>query len=244
MTQSKAVGITVLAFSITFFGHLAQSQKLPSGAEVLQKVVDGVEGVQDYEVSLEADVHLERVRIPRAKATMYFKKPDKVHFDSPSIAMMPREGIAFNSAAVLEQYTAEMVGGDTVQGKKAFKLQLAAKAPTARLRQLFIWINPENWTISRLQTIPHEGRILTMDFSYGFQDGKYWMPVSLTASFGILDEGGMKKPQVDSSSSPETPLDQMQMRAPRSGSISITYSDYKINIGLSDEIFKPTQNEQ
>ena len=244
MTSTKAVKTSILVFALTFFGQLAQSQKLPSGAEVLQKVVKGVEGVQDYEVSLEADVHLERVRIPRAKATMYFKKPDKVHFDSPSIAMMPREGVAFNSAAVLEQYTAQMIGEDTVQGKKAFKLQLAAKAATARLRQLFIWVNPENWTISRLQTIPHEGRILTMDFSYGLQDGKYWMPVALTASFGILDEGGMRRPQADSSSSPETPLDQMQMRTPRSGSITITYSDYKINVGLSDEIFKPQQNKQ
>ncbi len=221
----------------------AESQRLPSGAEVLQQVVKGVEGVEDYEVSLQADVHMDRVRIPKAMATMYFKKPDKVHFDSPSIAMMPREGIAFNSEAVLEQYTAQMIGEDTVQGSKVFKLQLAAKAATARLRQLFIWVNPENWTISRLQTIPYEGRILTMDFVYGLQVEKYWMPISLTARFGLLDDGGPARLQADSSSAPETPLDQMQPRGPRSGSISIIYSNYKVNIGLSDDIFKSTQNK-
>ncbi len=233
-----------MAFAVLLLAANADSQKLPSGSEVLQKLEKGVEDVQDYQVSLEADVHLERVRIPRAKATMYFKKPDKIHFDSPSIALMPREGVAFNSAAVLEQYTAQMIGGDTIQGKKVLKLQLAAKESNARLRQLFIWVNTETWTISRLQTIPHEGRILTMDFSYSLQNGKYWMPASLTASFGLLDEGGMKKPQADSSSSPETPLDQMQSRAPRSGSITITYSDYRINIGLSDDIFKAAPSKQ
>jgi len=233
-----------LAFAVLLLAANADSQKLPSGSEVLQKLEKGVEDVQDYQVSLEADVHLERVRIPRAKATMYFKKPDKIHFDSPSIALMPREGVAFNSAAVLEQYTAQMIGGDTIQGKKVLKLQLAAKESNARLRQLFIWVNTETWTISRLQTIPHEGRILTMDFSYSLQNGKYWMPASLTASFGLLDKGGMKKPQADSSSSPETPLDQMQSRAPRSGSITITYSDYRINIGLSDDIFKAAPSKQ
>ena len=221
-----------------------KSQRLPTGTEVLQRVEKGVEGVDDYVVHLQADIHMERVRIPRASATMYFKKPDKIHFDSPSIAMMPREGIAFNSAAVLEQYTAQMIGEDTAQGLKVFKLQLAAKAATARLRQLFIWVNPENWTISRLQTIPYEGRILTMDFASALQDGKYWMPVSVTARFGLLDEGRAAKTQMDSSSAPETPLDQMQPRAPRSGSISIVYSDYKINTGLSDDIFKSTQNKQ
>ena len=235
---------TLLAFAVLLLAANADSQKLPSGSEVLLKLEKGVEDVQDYQVSLEADVHLERVRIPRAKATMYFKKPDKIHFDSPSIALMPREGVAFNSAAVLEQYTAQMIGGDTIQGKKVLKLQLAAKESNARLRQLFIWVNTETWTISRLQTIPHEGRILTMDFSYSLQNGKYWMPASLTASFGLLDEGGIRKPQADSSSSPETPLDQMQSRAPRSGSITITYSDYRINIGLSDDIFKAAPSKQ
>jgi len=222
---------------------LARSRQLLSGPEVLQRVEQGVEGVQDYVVNLEADVHMERVRIPRAKATMYFKKPDLVHFDSPGIAMIPREGIAFNSAAVLEQYTAQIVGEDTVQGLKVLKLQLAAKAATARLRQLFIWVNPVNWSISRLQTVPYEGRTLSVDFSYGLQDGKYWMPTSLTAQFGLLDEGGTIKAQVDTSTVPETPLDQMQPRSPRSGSISIVYSNYRINVGLSDDIFKSSQNK-
>lgn len=233
----------VLVSVFLYFGQVTESQKLPSGTEVLQKLEEGVEGVQDYEVNLEADVHMERVRIPRAKATMYFKSPDKIHFDSPSIAMMPREGVAFNSVAVLEQYTAQMIGEDTLQGTKVFKLQLAAKATTARLRQLFIWVNPQHWTISRLQTVPYEGRILTVDFSYGLQQDKYWMPVSLTARFGLLDEVGARKLEVDSTTSPQTPLDQIQPRAPRSGSITITYFDYKINIGLSDDIFKPAKNE-
>jgi outer membrane lipoprotein-sorting protein len=234
---------TLLVIVVLLFTN-ANSQRLPSGSEVLLKLQKGVEDVQDYQVSLEADIHLDRVRIPRAKATMYFKKPDKIHFDSPSIALMPREGVAFNSAAVLERYTAQMIGQDTVQGKKVFKLQLAAKESNARLRQLFIWVDPETWTISRLQTIPHEGRILTMDFSYSLQQGRHWMPASLTANFGVLDEGGMRKPQADSSSSPETPMDQMQARAPRSGSITITYSDYRINIGLSDDIFRPASTKQ
>lgn len=220
----------------------AESQRLPSGADVLQKVENGVEGVQDYVVNLQTDVHMERLRIPRAIATMYFKRPDKIHFDSPSIVMMPREGIVFGSVAVLEQYTAETIGEDTVQRVKNFKLQLAAKSATARLRQLFIWVNPETWTISRLQTIPYEGRILTMGFTYGLQEGKYWMPVSLTARLGLLDEARPPMQSLDSSSTPETPLDQIQPRAQRSGSSSIIYSGYKINVGLSDDLFKPAPN--
>ncbi len=217
-------------------------QRLPSGADVLRNVVKGVEDVNDYTVTLQADLHMEHVRIPRSTATMYFKKPDKIHFDSPSIAMMPREGIAFNTAAMLDQYTAQMIGEDTALGLKAYKLQLAAKSATARLRQLFVWVNPENWTLVRLQTIPYEGRIVTVDFVYDLQDGKYWMPVSMDARFGLIGNPRASQSPGDSTA-PENPAEQMMPRAPRTGSISITYSDYKINTGLSDEVFKPAQTK-
>jgi len=218
----------------------ARTQRLPSGADVLHRLVQGVEGVDDYTVNLQADLHMEHIRIPRAAATMYFKKPDKIHFDSPSIALMPREGVAFNSAAVLEQYTAQMIGEDTAAGLKVYKLQLAAKSASVRLRQLFVWVDPTNWTMVRMQTIPYEGRILTVDFVYGLQEKKYWMPVSMDAEFGLVgDARTTKSSQADSSTAPENPADQMIPRAPRSGSLSITYSDYRINTGLSDDIFKP-----
>ena len=135
--NTAAMFLLIMLFSVS-----VKSQRLPSGVEVLRKVVQGVDGVNDYTVDLQADLNMERVRIPRTGATMYFKKPDKVHFDSPSIAMMPREGIAFNSAAVLEQYTAQMIGKDTALGLMVYRLQLAAKSESAHLRQLFVWVNP------------------------------------------------------------------------------------------------------
>ncbi len=218
------------------------AQRLPSGSEVLRNVAKGVAGVDDYSVTLQADVHMEHMRAPRARATMYFKKPDKIHFDSPGIAMMPREGVAFNSVAVLDQYTAQMIGKDTALGLNVYKLQLAAKSAAARLRQLFVWVDPENWTMVRLQTIPYEGRILTIDFSYELQDGKFWMPVSMEARFGLIGNPRTSQTPRDSSA-PENPAEQMMPRAPRTGSISITYSDYKINAGLSDDIFKSSENK-
>ena len=216
-------------------------QGLPSGNEVLQRVEKATEGVNDYEVKLQADVHLERVRIPRASATMYFKKPDKIHFDSPGITMMPREGIAINSAALLEQYSAQMVGEDTAHGMEVYKMQLAAKSASARLRQLFVWVNPQRWTIVRMQTIPYEGRVLTMDFQYGLQEGKYWMPVFLTAQFELTGDRQEASSQPDSTQSRQTPLDEMQPHAPRSGSIAIAFTDYRINVGLSDDLFRDSR---
>ncbi|HTP14075.1 MAG TPA: hypothetical protein VMM37_10615 [Bacteroidota bacterium] len=238
MKRTLVIGMVVL------LAATSAAQRLPGGEEVLKRVVQGTEGVKDYTVHLLIEVNMERIRIPRAKATMYFKQPDKVHFDSPSIAMVPREGMAFNSAAVLERYTAETLGSDTVTGKRTIKIQLAAKEATARLRQVFAWINPDTWTISRMQTIPYEGRLLTIDFVYALQENRYWLPVHLGMRFDALNESGAKGEEKPPSA-PETPLDQMQMQAlgPRSGSLSVDYSNYRINTGLSDEIFKSADNK-
>jgi outer membrane lipoprotein-sorting protein len=231
---------SILFLAVVLLSAPAFSQHLPVGSDVLQKVERGVEGVNDYIVSLEADVDMERVQIPRAKATMYFKKPDKIHFESSSVAMIPRDGLTLSSAAVLEQYTAQTIGKDTAEGIDVIKLQLAAKEETARLRQLFVWVNPANWTIVRVETIPYEGRILTLDFAYGLQEGKYWLPVSLTAHFGFPGGEGRVPTMIDSLAR-TSPLDEMQSHAPRSGTIRIAYSGYKINVGLSDDVFKSSR---
>ncbi len=220
----------------------AFSQRLPAGEEVLEKVAKGTEAVRDYTVDLVIDVNMERIRIPRATATMYFKQPDKIHFDSPSIAMLPREGMAFNSASVLSRYTAETLGSDTANGKKVIKIQLAAKEASARLRQVFAWVDPDTWTICRMQTIPYEGRLLTIDFVYGLQENKFWLPTHLGLRYEVLGESGAKREE-QPPSTPDTPLDQMQPRGPRSGSLSVDYSNYRINTGLSDEIFSPKEKK-
>ncbi len=229
---------------VAFVSAAVYPQRLPNGDEVLKNVVRGTEGVKDYTVDMVIDVNMERVRIPRTKATMYFKQPDKVHFDSPGIAMLPREGMAFNSAAVLDRYTAETLGSDTANGKAVIKIQLAAKEPTARLRQVFAWVDREAWTISRIQTIPYEGRLLTIDFAYDLQERKYWLPVHLGLRYEVLNESGVKKEEPPPPAA-DTPMDQMQMqsRGPRSGSLSVDYSNYRINTGLSDEIFLPAEKK-
>ena len=230
-----------LAFFLTVLTLPAQSQRLSSGTEILKNVEKSIEGVRDYVVDLEADICMERVQVPRSKATMYFKKPDKVHFESTGIVLLPREGMSLSTSVLLQRYTATNLGDDTAGNRKVFKLQLAAKDAQERLRQLFVWVEPDNWTVLRIQTVPYEGRVLTLDFVYGLQEGRYWMPVMLKANFGLLNEETPKKLQ---EVAPPTPLDEMQQRVPRSGSISIAYANYRINVGLPDEMFEQKKDRQ
>jgi hypothetical protein len=177
---------------------------------------------------------MERVQIPKMHAELFFKKPDKVHFSSQNFLLVPREGIALNPLVLKEHYLTTSAVRDTIDGKRLFKLILAAKDVKTRLRALSIWVDPINWTITKMETIPYEGRTLSMVFSYECQQGKYWLPSKLIVSFASESD----KAQKDSSPSIDNQFEGVQRSLPRSGTVTVVYSNYKINIGLSDELFE------
>ena len=147
---------------------------------------------------------------------------------------MPREGIAFNPSVLKEHYLTSSAVHDSVNGKQLFKLLLAAKDAKTRLRALSIWVDPVNWTVAKIETIPYEGRSLSMIFTYEIQQEKYWLPSKLVASFASESD----KAEKDSSISIGSQIDAAQRSVPRSGKITVVYSSYKVNIGLSDELFE------
>lgn len=230
--------VHAIAYAAVSFILLSVQQ--PSGEEILRRVEQQLAPIQDYVVDLQAEVNMERLRIPTMKATMYFKKPDKVHFESESFAMLPREGIAVNPAWLRERFTTTVIGFDTLDGVTTQKLQLAAKDISTRIRQMFLWVNTERWTIEKLETIPYQGRSLTVHFHYLRQAGGYWLPDTMRATFGFAapDTSGISwmnqyAPQ----------MNEIQ-RPPRSGTVTVVYSNYRVNVGLSDEIFQRKDNPQ
>jgi outer membrane lipoprotein-sorting protein len=217
-----------------FVSFTLLSAQQPSGDDLLRRVEQQLAPIQDYVVDLQVEVDMERLRIPTMKATMYFKKPDKVHFESGSFAMLPREGIAVDPTWLRERFTTTVIGTDTLNGVRTLKLQLAAKDASIRLRQLFLWVNPERWTIEKLETIPYQGRSLTVVFQYAKQDGKFWMPDTMRATFGFAVPDTTSNPFLQQYAPPMSEMP----RPPRSGTVKVVYSNYRINVGLSDEIFE------
>lgn len=225
--------VAVLMFNSTFAQKILKAQ---NGDTILAKTVKGFAGVQDFTVTINAEINMERVQVPKMNAKMYFKRPDKVHFTSDGFLLIPRDGVTLNPAVLSERYDASFVGTDTIGGEKMYKLQLAAKEKKTKLRQLYTWIDPAHWTVSKIETIPYEGRTLSILFTYEFLRDKFWLPSKLVVSFGSTAEG--EKAAEDSISQPAGQFAQMQRSMPRNGSVTILYSDYKVNVGLDDAIFE------
>jgi outer membrane lipoprotein-sorting protein len=229
----KIVLMTCLVLRISF----AQKQSETQNADtILARVVKGFVEVQDFAVTIGAEVKMEHVQVPKMHAMMYFKMPDKVHFTSQGFLFVPRDGITMNPVVLSQRYDASFIETDTTAGLKLFKLQLAAKEKKTKLRQMYAWIDPVHWTIAKIETIPYDGRTLSIVFDYEFLQEKFWLPSKMIVTFGSTMEG--ERVANDSISQPYDQFNRMQRSTPRNGTVIILYSGYKVNIGLDDSVFE------
>jgi outer membrane lipoprotein-sorting protein len=235
--MNKTIVFTVLFASILFVSAQAQ-KKGPdvSAAAMMLNTAKGFEGIRDFVATIEAEVDMERMRVPKMSATMYFKKPDKVHFSSTNFAMLPREGIVLNPSRLRERYEPKILGDEMVDGRNVHKLELTARDAKIRPGRLILWVDPTTWTISRMETVPYQGRVLRLLFTYEVQAGGFLLPKTMKASFELaVRDSSEKQFNLDVQAPPQ--FDEAP-RPSRSGSITVKYLEYKVNVGLSDDIFE------
>jgi outer membrane lipoprotein-sorting protein len=225
--------VLALVFDITLAQKRSETQ---NGDTILAKVVKGFAEVQDFVVTIDAEIKMERVQVPKMHAMMYFKMPDKVHFTSQGFLFVPRDVVIMNPVVLSQHYDASFIGTDTLEGRMLYKLQLAAKAKKTKLRQMYAWIDPMHWTIAKIETIPYEGRTLSTVFVYEFAQDKFWLPSKMIVTFGSTTEG--EKTESDSTSQPSDQFNHMQRSMPRNGMVTISYSNYNVNAGIDDAVFE------
>ncbi len=227
-----------------FFAALSFASSQPKtaapldAATILRNVEDQYAGINDYTVNLEIVVNVERLSVPPSKVTMYFKRPDKVHFDANGFAMVPKQAVAFNFERLHERYDVDKTfGQDTIDGRMEYRLTLMPKNDKTRLRRVLLYVDPARWTPDSLRIPSLDGRVMAAGIK-NQQVGQRWLPEEITVTFGTAS-GDSSVPNVMEEVAPgrrQPPV--------RGGSATIRYSDYRINTGLSDDLFKEDTEQQ
>lgn len=216
-------------FGVALAAGLAFGQKLAalSGEQILKKIEENFARVQDYTVTLDVRVDLDRLKVPEMKATMYFKQPDKMHFESEGFALLPKEGLGLAAGSLSARFDVEGVREEN----HLLHVSLKRKQDKAGVRPILLTVNPATWTVEQVTTSLRDGRVMTAVFEHQVLDG-YRLPRSLTVTFAY-DSTNVEPPDLFS----QLPQNQRSPQIPRQGTIRITYTDYKLNTGLSDTLF-------
>ena len=69
---------------------------------ILNNVKEKFNRIKDYEVNIRIKVDVDFIKAPDSEAKIYFKQPDKIHFESENFALLPREGVNFSPMAFLK----------------------------------------------------------------------------------------------------------------------------------------------
>lgn len=224
---------TLRIFLLIFLGMSLLSAQQRTAEKILQNVKKNFDAVEDYSAQLTAKVNMERLRIPEMKVKIYFKQPNKVHIESNSFAMLPKEGLAINPNDLLTKFDATLMGKEEKDGATQYKLRMISKPEKGKpAHESYIWVDATQWVVTHLESTPTEGRKVAINFEYATVDEKFTLPSSMKATFDFEQNPDSLAERVYSPN-----------RVPRKGSVDILYSDYKVNQGLSDEIFEKKKNE-
>jgi outer membrane lipoprotein-sorting protein len=212
----------------------AFGQKL-SGDDVLRNAERNFQDVKDYTVTLDIVADIERMKVPPMHATMYFKQPEKVHFDAKGFVFLPREGMGVQFGQLMRRYAVDSMARETLDGASTYRLALHPRDDKAIVRRIFMWVDASRWTPERLFFPQPDGHAIAVRFSYQRID-QYWLPVQLVVSFSAAVKDSSAPAQGNNPFAGGPAM--MQRGGMRTGTVTVRYSDYRVNTGLPDSLFE------
>jgi hypothetical protein len=202
---------------------------------LLQELVAKMNSVKDYSAAAVITSDIPMVKILPSQATIYFKQKDKLKIDSKGIVILPKQGFT-DVAKMLEDknsYTAMVIGSEVINGTKTDIVSVFPVSDTSDLILAKMWIDPTNDILLKSQITTRSAGVVMIQYTYGAQK-KWGLPDQLIFT---VDVKKFKLPKGVATDINRTTNDADKPQA-KTGTIKIDLSNYKVNQGLSDDLFK------
>ena len=185
--------------------------------------------LKDYVVDVNVHFDIEALKAPAMQAKFYYKAPDKMKVESKKIFFFPKEGGYFNPSLFKKKnFDIRLVERLIYDGRKAVRLKLTPMDTDTYDKGFVLTIDTDRSLIREIKISPSEGREVKTTIEYGmFSNFELPAHIDLQLDIPSDEPSGMKE---------FTQFGQKTKKI--TGKIEITYSNYQINVGLSDEIFK------
>ena len=224
----------VLLMSLLFLGFGTFGQ---DAEKVIDKVNAKIASVKDYTVNAHIDADIPMIKIMPSNAKIYFKQKDKFKIESKGITILPKQGFTElnNFLSDKSKYTAVFGDSLKIRDVETRLINIIPNSSSGEIVLAKIWVDVKNFVIMRSQVTTQTNGTVKTDFKYGSQLN-FGLPSELKFE---IDVKKFKMPKSVAADINKTSTDQKKKSKPRTkGNITITLTDYKVNDGLSDSIFK------
>jgi hypothetical protein len=195
----------------------------------LEAIEKKYSGLKDYIAEVNVHFDIETFKTPDMQAKLYFKAPDKMKVESKGVFFFPREGGYFNPALFKKEDFEIRVLEPVAEGKKDIKLKIVPKKKEKMGREFILLIDRKDNLVREIHTSQFDGRETKAKIEYG-RFGSFELPryIHLALDFPSVEPNERRG---------FGPFEQKSERV--TGTIEITYTNYKVNTGVKDEIFTP-----
>jgi hypothetical protein len=200
--------------------------------KILNEVIQNFSKVKDYIVDIDIKVDVSFLKVPETKATLYFKEPDKIHFESENFAMLPKEGLNFSPEHLLRGNHSSFFEKDTMlDGNDVYIVKVIPLSESANVVLTTLWIDKDKFIIRRIESTTKSNGTFTINLYYN-DEINYPLPSKMVFSFNIekmnIPRGFAGDTEEESKSNDENS---------KIGKVYINYSDYRVNTNIPDSVF-------
>ena len=203
---------------------------------ILHNVYAKVQKAKDYSVNVHIKVDMPFIRLMPVDAKIYYKQKDKFKVESKSIAIVPRQSFdqATKMLADTNSFSTIVQGKEMIGTVQAIIINIIPLSDTSDLILGKLWIDPKQNVILKSQlTTKSNGTILT-EYTYGAQIA-YGLPDKMLFT---VDVKKFKIPKSVAADINNNAKEEDKTKDKKKGQIFITLTNYQINKGISDTVFK------
>jgi len=225
--------LSILFFVLFLFVQL--SAQTPQ--ELINKIKAKLEKVNDYTAKGKLKTNVIFIKAPIASVKVYYKKPDKMKIvNENGISFIPKGSVNINLAKFLSgsgNYEIVDAGIEPSTGLKILKLLPSDENSEIVLSTLYI--DEKTELIKKAKNTTRDNGTYELEMSYG-KYIEYSLPDKVIFSFNTKDYKLPKGVTFDYDDGAEKKPDESLKN--KKGKVEITYTEYQINKGVSDSIFK------
>ena len=198
-----------------------------------------IEKVTDYEATGKMKTNVTFLKIPIATIKLYFKNPNKFKLISEKgLSFVPKGSMSINLNTIFtgNNFIIIDAGFDKIEKTNVRVAKLLPTDENSDLVLTTLYIDPVNFLILKSKTTTKENGTYELKMKYK-KYSLYGLPDEILFSFNAKDyklPKGITFDFDDGASNKKT----IKSKKPKKGEVEILLSNYIINNGLNDNIFK------
>ena len=222
--------VLLVVFILTGVVGLGQTAE-----EILKGVIDKIDLVEDYQADVQIKAAIPFIKVPIAKATIYFKQKDKFKVESKGIAILPKQGMSDLTGFLSNEkkYSAVLGEAKTINEHKTRLISILPTDENSEIILAKVYISTSEDLIYRTVLTTKSSGTVSIDYEYNLNK-KYGLPNKMTFTVDIKKFKMPKSVASDIRNNEK----QKKYKDNEKGTIVLTFSNYLVNKGISDDVFK------